>query len=197
MNPQTLRKIVALCQPIDYAESLDETSGSAALKENQNHIIAHARRVLRERGIDVRWDTGDWYWNNTEEVGKVCSTEAECVCAALEASQPKVEKKERWTTIKFGRGAEFYFGGTYKSPGEVLALLNAPHYTQADMDALRAELAPRMGNSQLAQRTLERNTAEAACREALYAMEDMTDMFAYDQIEAVVAAVDARNGGAK
>ena len=150
---ETLLKIAALCGYPQYD----------CLDQHVPQLLYEARRVLRERGVDVRWyydttHTVFWFahYNNSptgDSIGH--PTEAACICAALESTQPKVEKpKERYTYCLVGESEWYECDGVRISWRDVLALLNAPHYTQADMDALRSELAPRVGNTKLCEKCM-------------------------------------------
>lgn len=211
-QPQTLRRIVELCGPIlyptgrvMYSKLRPDVVGptDAMLKHDADNILSHARRVLRERGVDVRWNNGrgtrQWEFTGIIET---FATEAEAILkaleatkptqesrrylvfkdgnawcavlegftnlqecesgfasnptdaiialekayrgplgntAALEATQPKVEKKERYTLAVDGADKLFIKdNGVGITMTDVAALLNSPgQYTQADLDAAK------------------------------------------------------------
>ena len=147
MTAETLRKIVELCGPIPIpagaAVGANEADGFYLMWAD--HIIAHARRVLRDtRGVDVCFSTSrspQWFACTADCRTELAAgpTEPDAILAALEATIP-VEPKERYTLILHPYESWYVISedGVAQTAAQAIALLNAAP-APVDIDAIRRE----------------------------------------------------------
>ena len=116
------------------------------LDQHVPQLLYKARHDLWKNTLDIRRCPKGWfYWNERNQTGSVYfPTEAACILAALEATQPKVEKpKERYTYTRcVGIKDESQPGSDWLTLDDICDRLNAaPHYTPEPVVAESATTA--------------------------------------------------------